>query len=501
MGASLHDVLIRFKAQPNLYPTIDTSYSPSEPLAAPVILDLPSNGFRLRFDGPDQRLRLIEVLDFSKTSLSYKDTDLVKLAEAHAMKAVPSSPAGPAFRQVYKLMGPSFAGEYMPPKLDSGSNEGLYVLSYPGIAVNFPLQDTAWSPDVDFVSLLSSNAASASTSMAIFDGQSWPEARRVFMNRPCPYPRSLALSSRGKEFRPDEIELAVIGGNGRIDLERRASQPFQIVLSKTTPQDLVAELGPPDAIYRKYDRRLSIHKTNQKDRDRERRFSNNSREHSEDFADTDRSSTHTATDDSDIEDQSHAVSNATAESSMECFYNYFHHGFDVFISYPAAPSPALLSSEAEDDELVDGESSNQLVATKILLHGNIPGSFPFNRYRRSRWIINVHDAELDVAFNSETRFGKMSDPLLRIWRNRSPETASKDLNKNPMVLNRDWNDSPGSSCEILGDWEESTDIPKKGSAGENTNIGPRFGNTKLYGFPGLLFEVLKNDTVSCLTVY
>ncbi|KAK4694175.1 hypothetical protein P7C71_g3360, partial [Lecanoromycetidae sp. Uapishka_2] len=503
LGASLHDVLIRFKAQPNLYPTIDTSYSSSTPLTAPVILHLPLNGFRLRFDGPDQRLRLIEVIDFTRTSLTYKDTDLVKLAEADAMIAMPSNTKGPAFRHVYRLMGPSFAGEYMPPKPSSGLDEGLYVLSYPGIALTFPVQSSAWSPDVDFVSLLSSSAASASTCLAIFDGQSWPEARQNLMFRPCPYPRSLALSSRGKEFRPDEIELAVIRGKGRIDLERRAEPTFQIILSTTTPQDLVAELGPPDAVYRKYDRRLSIHKAQQKDRDRERRFSSNSRDQSEDLADTDHSSAHTATDDSENEDQSKAFRNMFAGSSTECFYNYFHHGFDVFISYPAARSPTLFSGEPEDDEIADGLDPNQLVATKILFHGNVPGSFPFNRYRRSRWVLDIdrQDSNLDLALNSETPFGAMSERLLRIWRQRSPEVASNDLNKNPMVLNRDWNDSPGSSCEILGDWEESTESSRKGLSGGNISTGPELSNTKLYGFPGLLFEILKNDAVSCLTVY
>lgn len=448
-------------------------------------------------------MRLIEVLDFTKTLLTYKDTDLVKLTEADAVIAMPSSPKGPAFRHIYRLMGPSFAGEFVPPKAKSGLDEGLYILSYPGIALLFPLQSSAWSPDVDFVSLLSSSAASTSTCMAIFDGQSWPEARRDLMSKPCPYPRSLALSSRGKEVRPDEIELAIIRGNGKIYLERRASPLFKIVLNKTTPQDLVAELGPPDAIYRKYDRRLSIHKSQQKDRYRERRLSSNSRDHSEDFADTDHSSAHTTTDDSENEDQSETLGSANAESPTECFYNYFHHGFDVFISYLGPPSPALLSSEVEDDELAETQSSNMLVATKFLLHGNVPGSFPFNRYRRSRWIIDVdvQDSELDLAFNSETHFGTMSDLLLRTWHHRSPEAANKDLNRNPMVLNRDWNDSPGSSCEILGEWEESTDDPQKRSAVGDATAGPGFGNTKLYGFPGLLFEVLKNGAVSCLTVY
>jgi hypothetical protein len=70
-----------------------------------------------------------------------------------------------------------------------------------------------------------------------------------------------------------------------------------------------------------------------------------------------------------------------------------------------------------------------------------------------------------------------------------------------MVLNRDfWGDSPGSSCELLGSWEDSTNAQKKGME-SNAKGGPGAGNTKLYGFPGLLFEVLKNDVVSCLTVY
>ncbi len=59
------------------------------------------NGIRLRFDGPDQRLRLIEVLDLSKTRLVYKTTDLVKLPETTGPETTPSSPSGPAFRHVY----------------------------------------------------------------------------------------------------------------------------------------------------------------------------------------------------------------------------------------------------------------------------------------------------------------------------------------------------------------------------------------------------------------
>ncbi|PHH71342.1 hypothetical protein CDD83_5211 [Cordyceps sp. RAO-2017] len=61
-----------------------------------------------------------------------------------------------------------------------------------------------------------------------------------------------------------------------------------------------------------------------------------------------------------------------------------------------------------------------------------------------------------------------------------------------MVLNRGWGDSPGSSCEFLGGWEESG-ARRAEAGGEST--------TTLYGFPGLVFEVLKNDYVNTVTVF
>ena len=466
-----------------------------------MILNLPSNGFRLRFDGPDQRLRLIEVFDFTKVPLSYKTTEIVKLSD---IKAGPTSqgPTGPAFRHVYhKLMGPSFPGEYISPVLGSGSDRGLYILSYPGIAFTFSLQDSAWSPDIDFVSLLSSTAAAPAKCLTIYDGQSWQDTRQDLMTRSCPNPRSLALSSRGKEFRPDEIDLVKICGSGNIELTRRSSPNFHMTLGSTTPQDLLTELGQPDAIYRKYDRRLSIHKTRNRDQKPGRRSFGMSPTHYEDSTDTDQSSTHTVTDDSDDEDQAGTNDNRKANLSAECFYNYFHHGFDIFISYPTLPSPGLRPPKTGEDGSIEAIDTDQLVATKILLHGNVPGSYPFNRYRRSRWIIDIDQSELDdMILDSETPFATLSKSLESICDENLSEEGKAPLQKG-MVLNRGWGDSPGSSCELLGGWEESSDTPKKGSGNQSSNGNLGFGNTELFGYPGLVFEVLKNDTVSCLTVY
>jgi hypothetical protein len=72
-----------------------------------------------------------------------------------------------------------------------------------------------------------------------------------------------------------------------------------------------------------------------------------------------------------------------------------------------------------------------------------------------------------------------------------------------MALNRGWGDSPGSSCELLGGWDEGLGKksrfanPGSGMVEGVTDVG----NVELFGFPGMVFEVLKNGAVSSLTVY
>ena len=410
------------------------------------------------------------------------------------MGAVGVDPNGPAFRQVYhRLFGPTFPGEYFPPA-DAEKTQGTYVLSYPGVAFSFRLQHAAWTGNSDFVSVLSSPAASAARCMTVFNGSSWKDARSDLLTRPCPHPRSLAATGHAREASPDEIDMAVIKGRGRVELQRRLLPSFELVLGETTPQDLVAQLGPPDAVYRKHDRRLSIH--------RDRRSSRN--EHPPVLAaspgavggvsDTDRSSISTTTDYSSSEED--AVARAAARPAAECFYNYFRHGFDVFVAYASAPSPELDPARAPAERRPDPVPAGRLVATKILLYGNVPGSYAFNRYRRGRWALDANEMRpLERPLNSETPFATVRRALKRVWRDARAHGMADSASQRHMVLNRGWDDSPGSSMEML-DWEGGSESLSKGPG--NSAI---LGNTELHGFPGLLFEVLKNDAVSCLTVY
>ncbi|KAJ5109616.1 hypothetical protein N7532_002261 [Penicillium argentinense] len=490
LGSSLHNVLTRVKSHPQTYPAIDLAYSSSDPLRNPVVLKLPANGLRLRFDGPDQRLRLIEVVDFSRVNLVYKNQDVMKGAKSAEQ---PTSSQGPSFRHVYnRLFGPSYPGEYIP--RSDQSPYGTYVLSYPGVAFSFPLQHSAWSDHCDFVALLSSSAAQPATSMAIFQGSSWPEVRAKLFTQQPQYPRASAVVSKTRESFADEVEEFRILGAGRLEVSRRTSPPVSIILGETTPQDLIAEFGPPDAIYRKHDRRISIHRATGAVGGDTLNPSLSPRGGIE-IADTDHSSSNSVTDDSDEETLGGQVSDP-ASVPAESFFNYFHHGFDAFISHPSTPGPAFPGSGLPDPTGPSASLSSQLTVTKIILHGNVPGSYPFNRHRRSRWSIHLDQSSEEL--NAESHFDEVSERLRGVWKGSYPNSKEGRAMQRPMVLNRGWGDSPESSVEFLGGWEETT---AKGQRSGSDGHDGGLGNTELFGFPGLLFEVLKNGAVSCLTVY
>ncbi|CEI64394.1 hypothetical protein FVEN_g10806 [Fusarium venenatum] len=493
LGATLHDVLTRLKAEPQRFPKIELLYSPDRPVTEPVGVSLLANGVRLRFDGPEQRLRLIEVTDFTKNHITFKERDLVKPATTGSPMPGDST-SGPTFRHIYhKLLGPTYAGEFIPPS--NAHDNGIYVLSYPGVAFNFSLNPSEYSAEKDVVSTFASASSQVATSMAVFSGDSWADARPNLWTEILPSIKSTTVIPRGKDVYPDEISLIRLHGGGKIQMFRKwTSNSFMITLGETTPQDLLMELGPPNAIYRKNDQKMVIHKM---------RAASNTKARPEavdigrpeDSTDTDQSSLH---DGSDASDNEEAIDDHVGLSANgECFYNYFYLGFDILVSTRVPPSqapPGNRPNEAEGQNGIISHSPDRLVATKLVLHGNIPGSYEFNRHRRCRWEIAYLDSFIDDAngpTDSETPFPRIEDRMNAIWASEFPRNDSQQRQRG-MVLNRGWGDSPGSSCEFLGGWEESG--AKRAEAnGDST--------TTLYGFPGMVFEVLKNGHVNTVTVF
>lgn len=455
----------------------------------PVIVSLSQNGIRLRFDGPDQRLRLIEIVDYSRLTLTYKNTksaSVVKVPVTGGGTGLKGA-NGPSYRQIYDIFSVTFPGEYFGPK--KSARRGAYVLSYPGLAFLFSVEHSIWSTksQSDFVAVLSSSAASPACSLAIFNGSSWKEARQDYLTRQPPLPRTIHSSGRTAN---DDVEMVRVRGKGHVQIIRRFSR-LEIVLGRTTPQDLVSNLGPPDSIYRKNDYRLAIHK----------RRNTSTPARPIDL----QSSTYRPEDDmmSAITDESQSeeelASAATANGSpreTECFYNYFRYGFDVYLSDTTNLSPPL-SPIGPDPTPKRYVGNGGLVATKMVLHANVPGSYAFNRYRRCRWYLD-HNKSSDgkPLLTSEARFSEIGKALRKAWKGNYLTEDERRIMERPMVLNRGWTDSPGSSCELLGELDES-----ELGMGSDKRSNRGVGNTELWGFPGLLFEVLRNDAVSCLTVY
>jgi hypothetical protein len=469
----------------------------------PVILHLPHNGLRLRFDGPEQRLRLIEVLDFTKSHLTYKDRDILRSVPASQAGSGPIQPSGPLYKHISRVVGLTYPGEYLEPEVGDDSGMGLYVLSYPGLAFSFQIRSSTWSPSkID--SLLASTNSPPASSMAIFRGKSWPEAREHLFTEVIDPSDTFVSLFKKKETVPVDIRLVRIHGAGEVELVRSgAHTPLWLQMGQTTPQELVAELGPPDMIYRKNDRRMSIHKVRRGTNSRGRPDLSDLRLQ-DDSTDTDQSSAHTATDDSEDDTEESEVA---GNLSGECFYNYFYHGFDILVSAPTTPSqypPSKKLSNPESEPIIvhAGDASSRLVASKIILHGNIPGSYPFNRHRRCRWEIQylpLHRNESVV--DSETSFTVIEARLHNEWKSIYQSDEEAKARQRGMVLNRDWGDSPGSSCELLGGWEDSVGGKRPDAiSGGNEDIRG-MGSTTLFGFPGLVFEVLRNGAVSGVTVF
>lgn len=477
LGASLHEALHLINADTAFYDKLDLHYDRKQPTTSPCVVSLPSNGFRLRFDGPDQRLRLIEVVDFSKIRLSYKGSELVK------DQAVP----GPPFKRIYQLFGASYPGEYIPPQSRSG--KGKYVLSWSGIAFDFPLQHSAWAADKDHVSMLGSSAASPAVSLALFEGNSWPDVRDTLFTKTPSGPRLSATAKRPKDALPAEIEIANVYGDQRVELVRRnQALPFTFVINETTLQDLTTELGPPDTTHKRTADTAPVEKPSA----RNRRASNisNGRPHPG-SGPSSYSSTGTDTFDADF-DSGDADEDPQDRSGREVFWCYFSHGMDILVGPPNGDNGGALGASAH------------LVVLKVILHGNVPGSYAFNRHRRLRWVLKFPDKEYLGPLNSETPFKGASqkvadgtnillDSLLHVFKGVWPESKMR-IGK---VVNRTWDNAGGGgmgdSSFFLPDAEKEL---VEGSGSEQW-----LGNTELYAFPGLGFEVLDGGAVAALTIH
>ena len=367
---------------PSEFPKIQVIYSKDEPFINPIIIWLEANGLRLQFDGQKQSLRLIEVVDWGKTKISYKDSEIGKQGFV-------------TFRAIYsKVFGPTYPGFF-----DEVSR--TYTLSYPGVAFTFIMPDEVQIPSSseDMIKYLMSNSSPNCKSMAIFEGDSYAEATNDI------FKPTWSIASRkdaDEGLKIDIVYASTTPSSGVCQLifasHARGLLDYDIEVGITSMQDVIMTLGPPSERFFKQDSRLSIHSPN----DGEGNYT-------------------------------------------DLFFNYYSLGIDLSF-----------------DSLVPN-----CPVKKVIIHGNVPGSLLFQRYKRCRW-------KIDNTTTSEHKFTEYADKFSR--------------NKKPMVLNRVL-ESPSSSMELIGEPEIIEPAMED------------WGLTDLYGSSGCIFEVLKNGAVSSLTIY
>jgi hypothetical protein len=471
LGSALQDILSTVAADKDLFTSIDIHFSQSEPLTAPIVVTLPDNGLRLRFDGADQRLRLIEVTDLTKSTLVYKGMELVRSHE------ITSSAAGPAFKRVYQMFGASYPGEYMPPA--AGKSEGTYVLSWPGVAFNFPLQHSAWSPGKDHVSLLGSQAAAPAAQMAIFEGKTWSDSRKDLFVREPTGPRSTALASRPRDSLPAEIESAIIQPGKRVIFERRQpAPPFTIYLNETSPQDLITELGAPDATFKPTIKESSPVQPNHKRTGSATRPRSGSRLHPGSQPSS-YSSTNTDSFETDF-DSEDADEDPAERANRAAYWCYFGHGMDILVGPPSEPEGSRGNSTLPS-------ANPDLVVKRVVIQGNVPGSAAFNRHRRLRWTLELHNSSDDLILHSECNFEHELKPTLLHTYLEAAKDAQTAMGR---VINRCWDDPMDSGFFLPDqDRDEADDGSARGSEAW-------LGNVRLFQFPGVMFEVLQNGAVA-----
>lgn len=366
---------------------------------------------------------------------------------------------------------------------------GSYVLSWAGVAFTFPLQHSAYSPQKDHVSLLGSSAAAPAVAMAIFEGNSWPEVRSdLFIKEPSG-PRLSALASRPKDSLPAEIEGANIRSTeGRIEfLRRHPATLFTIIVNQTTPQDLITELGPPDTV-RKSNQDFPT-QPEQPVHNRAGSMSNGRANFDQGRGSQPSSYSSTGTDTFDADfDSGDADEDPADRTSRETFWCYFSHGLDIYVGPPS--EEATTAQPVEGEEATPLSVSPHLVVTKVLVHGNVPGSWAFNRHRRLRWTLDFPNTEyLDTPPTSETPFAEINATLMHLAHELWPEVEGQ-IGKGK-VVNRTWGGGTGAGMSESGFFLPDAETELVEGSGSEAWLG----NTRVFEFPGLAFEVLENGCV------
>ncbi|KAI8055957.1 hypothetical protein BDF22DRAFT_673038 [Syncephalis plumigaleata] len=324
LGNSVNSIIKYIHSKDAAMP-VEFKYNDEDPLSTDLVIRLPKHGLIFRFDPASQRLKSIEVFNFDYTRLTYQGHDFC------SPKVIPT------FLLLYKLFGPTYPGTF-----NADSKE--YILKYPGITFVFPIpeQHVQLYSQEDLPLEFPDGTTPVLARFYIYHGaDDWTQAI------PPPVVANVNSTTDNRD-----IGVVIAKAHYGVTLQQQG-RAIHLQIGLTDAQDLLTELGEPDAIWRKREDKLRIHATKSTENEYDKT---------------------SGTDTDDI--------------PVDYFFNYFRYGFDV---------------------LLDGRTHRCL---KVILHTNTPGHYDFDRYRKCQFRIQLDETmqkDKSEASGAITADAKWSD--------------------------------------------------------------------------------------------
>ncbi|KAI8063602.1 hypothetical protein BC940DRAFT_307121 [Gongronella butleri] len=451
LGISLWDTIQFLRDKVFFFPRVDLKYDEKEPLRCPVILTLPQNGIHLWFDASLQRLKGIECFDPTKVKLVYQSTD------------VSSSRTIPTFLSIYKSFGPTYPGDF-------DLHQGIYTLNYPGLSFSFPIpakHHDLYRQSTEMPLEFPDGTTPIASKVYLFPSQcaNWVSASLPNLSKTLlEIGEGLKYGKHGR--RDVEAVVATVGagiqlrfpstssGKGSKRDSASSGSPaatandnlVDIRLHHTTVQNILADLGRPSRVFYKEEDKMKIHSV-----DDQFAFGKNS---------------HAADNGAEDDQELHGP------QATDYFLNYFHLGLDI---------------------LVDG---SRHVCKKVILHGNIPGHYDFQRYKRCPYQVILpkkgHDAskkDMLVDVTSDPSDDQVPAHVL---------TASMKITT--MQQRMPW--SSGNKITTKASDQSQIEQQKPVILTRGSNEQNPFGSTYLTGYKqGIVMEVMKNGDVPTIVLF
>ncbi|KYQ92158.1 UPF0183 family protein [Tieghemostelium lacteum] len=218
LGMSISDALNIIKQNNVLIDSAQIIFNDNDPLSIDIVIRLVNDGIILLFEPKSQRLRVIEIFDIKKLTLSYRGVVFSKEMQVAT------------FVDIYNKFGPSYPGDF-------NDSKSIYHLHYPGLSFSFKIPK-------EFNSLYQE---STELPVELPDGTT-PMVEKIFIYSGQQMKNPLTIL-------PNQNEDIIICPNNGIYFTKRNC----ILTFYSSTQDVLSELGPPSKIYHKEDDNMKIH--------------------------------------------------------------------------------------------------------------------------------------------------------------------------------------------------------------------------------------------------